>query len=488
MLDKIDTMKSFSSNLYLSYNFLKSCLESSSGNLILIGVNSPFALEFLSPLFKESKITQPSVEDLDDKGDLGGFLRWQLLRSNNKKCDGLLVLNYFDQLKYSYHDEKTLAYKINSNRDLFRKLYMSTIIVAPINIIAAIRHYAVDFWSCLDLYIDTTKWFCNPVLLPIVQIRTFSNTTAYFVDLYKSDRLTYHNYEILKKEITSSDVYSQKTFHNLLQKINSYEGLCYYDAIYHFVQKMTTNQAKYDNYRRRIIDLRNIHFKGDNHSLVFADLYFMLAEFFFKSGEYEDAYNLYEKCRSIVAEMMIEDCESAFILCMIKCNKEICRYMREGTHSPIELTERLKRFFSHDLQNEYNDFFTTYMLIVSYTVEHHSYAQHQEILLTLNNHKNIFHPNINFEETYFTLVQWEESIASNFTAVNKSLKNKTVLTKIIFYFQKMICYYCLGDYPNSRKYYKIAKQCAKQYGYIQLYDILESTMANMRYMMNYCDK
>ena len=61
-------------------------------------------------------------------------------------------------------------------------------------------------------------------------------------------------------------------------------------------------------------------------------------------------------------------------------------------------------------------------------------------------------------------------------------RKNSSLTEIIYCVQKMIFYFSKGDYVKSRNLCKNARSKAKVLGYVQVYEIIDKTWRNMKYI------
>lgn len=50
-----------------------------------------------------------------------------------------------------------------------------------------LRYDAPDFWSCVTIIEDTTKWFYTPISLPIIKVWIQTNTTPFLLELYNKE-------------------------------------------------------------------------------------------------------------------------------------------------------------------------------------------------------------------------------------------------------------------------------------------------------------
>ncbi len=484
MFDKKAKIKDYQKNFEESLCLLNKFIATSSRNLILVNVNNPFALHYsLSCLSKRNvSIIMPTTKEILQHGSLGGFLRSELNSQTNQFND-TLVLDFFDKLFDLYNDVNELVDDVNTNRDLFMHSYNSIIIFAPPNIAYSIKRYSFDFWSCASCYFDTTKWFCSTITIPIVKVRTFSNASLLLSQRYLEDKEKYLRYIYLKKQILKTDIYSHEVFEKLLNQISAFQKgeIYYFDLMNRFISVMTNNQTRGSSSENKYNDLKCLIF-DDEFSLQLVDSQIMLAEYYYKYGKYEDAILCYQKSIQTLLEKWQEPELKDNIISYLQCNIVVCRYLIAQEHAPEELIKSLgDRFFEEEtLSKEYLEFKNTYFSLVRFSMEHHSFAQHFDILKTLEEITVYSLPFLDVSESYNSIITWEYFIANDFIPIDN--RKRSSLLDITMKVQEMIYHFINGEYSRARNAYKAAKYKAKVLDYAQLNDMIEIIRQNMRYL------
>lgn len=218
MLDKKKRLNTYINDFKTSINaIIKNC-ENSCDSLIFINSNTVYSRDIIIASLKKSGIsmTIPTSKEIDSFETLGGFLRSNKI--NASKSHTVLLLDYTVQLSEYSHNVDEIVYAINTNRDLFSQFYNNTIIISPPSLTHSIIKDARDFWSCVGLYFDTTKWYCIPCILPIVTIRLMPDYSSKLIRQYNKDKDTFNDYSKMKNSMMSEDIYSSELFNYYYKK------------------------------------------------------------------------------------------------------------------------------------------------------------------------------------------------------------------------------------------------------------------------------
>lgn len=483
MLDKKMKIKDYKENFESSLYLLSNLISTSARNLILVNINTSFVLNYIFSFLiqKNIHLMMPSTVDILKYGSLGGFLRFGL-KKQEENTNNTLILDFSNKLSDLYNNIDELVEDINTNRDLFTQSYNSVIFFAPPPIAYSIMRYSADFWSCANYYFDTTKWFCSTVTIPIVKVRTFSNASLILSQRYLEDKERFLSYMHLKKQILETNVYSHDVFNKLLKQILSYNKgeIYFFDLMNNFIDVMTKNQSRGNTNEEKYNDLKSITF-DDEFSLQLVDSQIMLAEYFYKCSKYEDAVLCYQKSIQTLAEKWQEFELKDTIITYLQCNIVVCRYMISQKHNPETLIACLnERFFKEDLSDEYVEFKNNYFSLVRFSTEHHSFAQHFDIFRVLEKMTVCSLPFLDISESYDVLFAWECFISNDFHPLYESKVNP--LLDITNKMQQMIYHFMQGDYTKVRNLYKVAKYQSDIFDFVQLSDMIEVIMQNMKYL------
>lgn len=486
MIDKRERMEGFSKQIESSFNYAANFISSSLRNLLLVNVNTYYTWKILKKYLDKQDliIIKPHLKDIIAYGSLGDFLRYYTNEMNSIARNQVLVLDFFDSLSDLYKNDSDIIDEINVNRDLFTRAFNSTIIITSQNETHQLMRFAYDFWSCVDVYVDTTKWFCTPVMLPITKVRTFPQISSLLVDFYQNNKDVYLQYVYLKNLISSTAKYSHEIFTKLYMQIKAFpKGICYYDLINHFAYVMTNIEAPPSQYTQRIEDVFILKQEYSVLSLEMVDVQIILAEFFYKSAMYTDAISCYQNSTQLLEEMWDNESKEYFVS-VLCCNIAICKYLKDGVHNPVMLIDELKLRLEYsgncNIENQ-KLFSNLYLELVSCTVQHRTGAQHANIYNKLKNEDIPTFSMLDLSETISTLLVWEEYIAKNFSPICK-VSNVSVLLDINVKFQMMISLFCNGDYKKARIMYKQLKYKARSHGYEQLVSIASTIWNNMKYL------
>ena len=483
MLDKFVKLKEYRAKMNNSLDSILISMKESTRNIILINSNSPFANNlFFSKLIQNNlRFYLPSYSELESSYSLGNFLRTIPSRISNDQYE-VLVFDWYEELK-QIDKQYRLIDEININRDLFTKHFNSVVMIASPILAYRIMNEAYDFWSCVDYYFDTTKWFCTPINLPIISLKPIFNTTNELIVSFNKNSYLFNQYIGLKKNIENVKTYSDGLFWNLLSKINEFHEIAYYyELLYSLTKKMISVPAKGEKYNTRIQDLKKISLLINNIFLT-CDIRIVLANFFYNCGEYSFAQSIYKSVLKSLEESWMDSDKEA-ILAFLKCNIFVCKYLQSNEQSSIKLINDVERILvSIDLKliEKYRNFIQDYIFLLGATYCHHSFLQHKDIFKRLNTTQPITYRNADISETYNNLLFWESFIDKNFCPVS-SLYSNSIILKIYQEIQKSIYYFCLGDYHHSQKHMKSAKYYSKSYGYLDIHELLFTMKKNMFFL------
>lgn len=448
-----------------------------SKTMILINVNSPYIKEIiLSELLSYNiKVETATMEDVASFGTLGGFLRYN--KSDYSESKRTLVLDFaFDFKNFSLDEAASI---INTNRDLFTTSFDSVIILANQDLVSTLRYRAADFWSCVNIHMDTTKWYSSPIILPIVKIRINADTLEQVVVLYKKDRKKYSFYLELDSEITNLREFDTDKIKFLLEQIVCMpNGVMKISLVNRFTEQIVSIKTKPEFIEKKAAVLKNI-LSSINESLEYVDINFLCAELFFKNEEYVDAMICYQKAMQIL-ENEWEDCKKPLIDFFLSCNITICKYMQSHLHEPQNLCRNLRErllidqnmMLIQDLQLVEN-----YLFLVYCASRHHSVLEHRDILEKLKSDFVCFSPMIDFSECYRIQLLWEEFVFNKFIPSKKFTKQP--IYRMHIYIQQMVHNFMIGDYERTRYAYKHAVWLAKNYGYIDVLNLIKIYYENI---------
>lgn len=477
MLDKQKTIKQYIRNLEMSLDSVKNICTSSSRNLILINANSSFIVKLVCSRLKEKEFNLylPQINEINQYGSLGN-----LLRNNVNSTANILILDFQCELRQL---SDNITNTINANRDLFTQVFNSTIIFAPLQMIYKLRHSAMDFWSCINLYVDLTKWYCTPIPLPIVKIRISANADSYLIDFFKKDNKLYNNYISLYEYINNIKKYNYNLFEDIFIKIKKFpDGIGKIKLINKFGEVITGIQVNKGLTQKHLTDISSF-ILNTPESVEYIDMIIICAEFYYRYGLYEKALLCYQKATYILDNKWSDD-KKEVIMAFLSCNKLICKYLKADVHNPNELLNEFKMRLNISLpkdSNEITSLIRNYLFLINCTVQHHSYSQHKDIYIQLKENSLCTLSMLDFSETQNICMLWEKFINNNFIVQYNNIGD-TVLTEIHLKIQEMIHYFCNNDYFKARQAYKIAAGLSKNYGYIQMYNIISTFNKNMIYL------
>lgn len=448
-----------------------------SKTIILININSPYIKEILlSELASYNiKVETATMEDVTSFGTLGGLLRYY--KSDSSESKRTLVLDFAYDFKNVSLDEA--ASIINTNRDLFTTSFDSVIILANQDLVSILRYRAADFWSCVSIHMDTTKWYSSPIILPVVKIRINANTIEQFVVLYKKDSKKYSFYLELDSEINSLREFEIEKIKFLLEQIvRMPNGVMKISLVNSFTEKLVSIKTKLELMEKKTTVLKNI-LSSINESLEYVDINFLCAELFFKNEKYVDAMICYQKAMQIL-ENEWEDCQKPLIDYFLSCNIMVCKYMQSHLHEPQNLCRDLKeRLLINEnlmLEQDYR-LAENYLFLVYCASRHHSVLEHRDILEKLKSDFVCSSSMIDFSECYRIQLLWEEFIFNKFVPKEKYTKQPSFRMHI--YIQQMVHNFMIGDYDRTRYAYKHAVWVAKNYGYMDVLNLIKIYYENI---------
>jgi len=485
MIDKIDRLKKYISYIERLYLNMYNRLQTANKNLILISVNTPYVVNSILSRLQQTyvEIDVMKHETYNNYASLGSYLRESV--SKNEYTKDVIVLDFS-----TIEDGrcKEIAKEININRDLFGKIYNSTIVFASNELTHTIMLEAIDFWSCVECYVDTTKWFCMPVMLPLIKVRTFNLPSYHLVEIYKNQTEEYEKYIHLKQKICDFKTYNHKNFVELYKEINEFEkNVCYYDLLIQFIDQVANNRAPENTYKQRLNDIESLkiicsnYFDNTQLCLELIDVYFIIAEFYYRCERYSESRACYQIAQYIMMELW-RDKNAKFVCDIIGCNIQICRYLEKNEHAPNTLLHELKdRFIDSNGEdiNRYKSFIETYLFSVSSTVEHHTYTQHADIFDDMQTFNKPDLGFVDINETYNIILLWEKYL-------NEKIIDENGFSSVYYDINidclKMIQNYCKGENIQAEKFYDKARRKAKNYNYMFLYRIIGQIKDNVKYL------
>lgn len=472
-------INNYPEKLKYSLNFLTNFIKTSSRNLILINIDSPIIVQAIYSFLHNSELPflSPSEYDIKKVGTVGDFLRAN--KSDLALQKDVLVLDFFTELNNMFQDEKDFISTINANRDLFTQTFNTVIVfTSPAQTLLA-KSYALDFRSCIDSYIDTTKWHCMPLMIPLVKIRTFANTTQLLIKSYSADEQTFIKYNIIKKEIDATEIYSHKTFVEILNAIESIpKGVCYFDLWNRFVEKITSVEAKRSSNQQRIADLDSLNLHRRRIPLLLVDTQIVLAEFFYECGELSRAILCYQNALQTLVEEFDDECKEC-IIAFLTSNILVTKYSFANIHSPSELLSNISERLTNASSKlkDFDDFKNTYFLLLKASVEHHSMSEHKAIFFEMKKNSKTKIPMLDISKPYALLELWEDFESNCMVKDINCYNDPMFITNILI--QKMLSEFYAGNYHEAHLFFKKAKYITKNYGYEKLLEILTYMGHNM---------
>lgn len=482
MFDKLQTVKNYIQDVQQSYeNIVHSC-KLFSNNLILINSNTPFSIQLLYRYLGREKLVciSPFAQDVLDCGSLGEFLRLQTYEYTS--ANNVLILDMVERLGHISSNISETVDIINVNRDLFKNRFNSTIIIASPKLTYAIRRYARDFWSCVNIFVDTTKWFCNPVVLPIVSVRVDTNSTKHLIDIYKKNQMTYNKFINLQRKIQNKfEQYDHEAFLYFYNAIKDFPYAFRCELLNVLSDSLIKCETSFTLHKMKLNDLRELAYSKESD----VNMLISFAEYFFQSGCYLDAKSCYQRANLFLNENWFDDYKE-FVLTFLHCNILVCEYMKEGIHSPRYFKEELEKRFEY-IENELlvwqKDFIENYLFLIDITICHHTYAQHKDILDILKSIKAYSSSILNFATPYNALLVWEIFNSKDFQPVSLIFEDP-VLSEIYLNIQYMIKKFCKGDFKKARYYYKETRKLSRIHGYMQILNFVEIFNDNMIWLYN----
>ena len=230
---------------------------------------------------------------------------------------------------------------------------------------------------------------------------------------------------------------------------------------------------------KRINNLRTLIFDPED-SLELVDLKIMLAEFYYKCGEYQDAISLYQMVVQILTNVW-EDSNKDIIIMFLRCNILICKYMNKQEHSPTELLRELNVRLNDVnivLDERSDSFKQAYLFLVESTIQHHTYAQHKDIFRKLEEINITSFQKLDISESIESLYTWEQFINRDFQPIT-SVPKVSILSDIYVETQRMIYYFSIGDYVKSKSSYNMAIRLSDSYGYVEISRMIRFFRSNI---------
>lgn len=476
MFDKIKTLDCFRQKTKDSFETMFYIIKSSFRNLILINYNTPYVKSWIVTRLTQNKLTVNCqfYDSIIKSSSLGDFLRYE----SNVDTKDVLLLDFSSIEKQSKKFQE-IADEININRDLFTKRYNSVIFLTSPDLTFAIKNSAIDFTSCIDLFIDTTKWFCSPNTIPLVKIRTYGNTTQYLINAFESNPSEYNKYSEIKNKIKNISVYTNDIIRKTIEKIEEFpEGIYYYELLILLVETITKKDIPPKLQLQRVKDLKALTFRNKT-ALQLVDVHLILADFFYKSCEYDEAILRYRTVLQTLNELFANPYIDS-IAAFLQCNIVVCNYVKNNNHSPFELLDNLKlrlnqgNVFSSE---KYSNFASIYLFLIKSTYMHHGYIQHKELFLRLTELTLENPPMCDLTEEFNQILSWEYFINN---PSNLSIPPST--TQLSFEIQKMVVAFCNGNYKLAHSLYKTANYMAKSYSHMQLSNYLKKFQYNMHFL------
>lgn len=499
MFDKINRIKEFPQKFEYSLQYLLKYISTSTRNLSLINTNLPLITPVVCSCLRKNNLRfiKPTLNKIRSYGTLGDFLRYYINNQTVSNQYDVLVLDFYDSLEYLYDNTDKLAESININRDLLSKAFNSTIIIVPPDVVYKLKKKAIDFWSCISNYTDTTKWLCCPVTLPIVKIRIICDASSFFIELYHKKREKFLEYDNLKDDILSLSEYSSDKFYELFRRIVAFYNdtlykACYNDLLLCFVNKMTSVKVSKDHNYERFADFDNLVEKGIEESdrkeylpisLDLVDVQFILAEFYYRSGKYLDAISRYETAKQILEEQWDESEINSAVITYLNINILICKYMLDKAHSPQVLLDHIKHKLSKckSISYDYSMFGEAFLLLVDFASQHHSYIQHLDIFNQLKGCSVAKLPMMDISESLDCVLLWETFIRRDFypTRINRE---ESELMDFYYEIQKMIKFFVDDEYQKARKVYTHINKNLSELGYLSVQEMTTLIWNNIQYL------
>lgn len=455
-------------------NHIQDVCVYSSRNLILLNVNTPIVTNIICSHLKLSglNLCVPLLNDITHFESLGGFLRSRTVSD----YDSILVLDFNDKLG----EITNIPNIINTNRDLFTDFFRSTIILASSDLIYNIRTYAKDFLSCVEVFADTTKWFFSPITLPVVKIRTQVNSFSLLANFFQKDLGLFQQFISIQNELQSIETYNQNIFYSLFQKINHFpNGLGKFKLFYEYGKKLINVRTRRVLFDERLEDVRKL-VRIIPVEFEYVDTILLCAEFFYKTGQYQDAILCYQRTQQFLYNSWGDENKNT-VLNFISCNIVVCKYVQEANHKPLHLLGELKErlFVNYNgLPAKYRELISNYLFLVDCICQHHSYAQHKDIYSRINTNTLCKVPMIDFTESQKIYYLWEQFISDNFKPNMIKTENR-ITTELYWRIQRMIYFFCQGKYKKAQQICKMAMSKCVVSGNIQVYDMINSFNRNM---------
>lgn len=477
MYDKIAKSKGYIQNFKHDLDDICFSCSNLTKTIILVNVNSPYIKEILlSELSScDVQVITATTDDIAPFGTLGGFLRHYKSYSLDKKRTLILDFAY----DFSHLSVNEAADIINSNRDLFTLSFDSVVILVNPRLAANLRYYAADFWSCVNIHMDTSKWYSTPITLPIVKLRINANTEEQIIKWYKKNKNNYSIYFELASKINNFKEFDPQMAQLLLEQIFSVPHIVVQVFLINaFTNKMISIKTKPEYVEKKCFIFKNLLSKV-NDSLEYIDVVFLCSEFFLKSEKYIDAMIGYQKAMQLL-ENEWDDYQKTLINYFLSCNILICKYMQQKTHNPQNLLQELKErllIFQNDLLGDDLHLANNYLYLVYCASRHHSIVEHKEIIENLRENFVCSTPIIDFSESYRIQLLWEEFILNDFVPRKKHTKQP--IYSLHLYIQQMVHNFIIGDYERTRYAYKHAVWLAKNYGYMDILKLIKVYYENI---------
>jgi len=476
MFDKLKTVENYANDIQERYSNIVNACISYTNNLILINSNTKFSIKLLCKYLNVSSLSviRPLKRDVLKYKSLGDFLRDQSINSHKRT---VLILDFGDELCQRNYSIPETVDTININRDLFTEKFNSTIIIAPQKLTYAIRRHARDFWSCVNIFVDTTKWFCSPVMLPIVNLKIDANVTPYLIELYRKNNDEYMRYVSLENAIKRDFIqYGHSSFFKYYESISKFSVACKISLFRTLTENIICAQASSYLHESRIKDLCYLI----NDECIDITTQARIAEFFYKCGEYSCAIECYRKIYKNLIESWKNESKE-YVLAFLSCNILVCEYMQNSKHSPQELELELRKRFAlidSTLEKWQEEYKNNYLFLINSTICHHTYAQHRDILENLKRTSIVSMDMLSFELSFETLLVWE---TFNYNGLEPFLfkLEDPILTKIYYNLQLMIRSFCDEKYNEAREAYKELKKNARIHGYKQILVFAEAFNKNI---------
>lgn len=452
-----------------------------SRNLIVVNQNSPFIFEVVRRTLQSggTPFAELDATDLHKQySSTGGYLRY-ILNSGEEQLP-VAIIDY-SKIVTSL-PLASLAEEININRDLFTKIFTSTIVIVPPSLIDILRVQAYDFWSCVELYIDGTLWLQNPRDLPIWYTKYYlsGENINYIRSLGDT---VYTQFIVLYGKMMEISLFSEEGFQKCLQSINDIRVISNYlytELYLLFVDRLINSRVKSSNRKAKMHMIEQLDIDTGSGYLD-AHIFRMLGGYFYNCGNYLAALRYFQKVISCLEYISGESGDSLRATATI--NIRVCKFLLQE-YSEKELILSLNEFIDDPCFA--NKRFDVYRRLLSLLLNENSYAAREEdidvIAESLSKAPELFSA-INWCED---LIFWENLLLGHGSTVYYQSRISKDNSDVLRLAYKCVYAFCEGDCDAMEKYYKRFKKATRQYEYRIIWTTMVCIYENMKHILSLC--